>query len=153
MSDTPDRSSTPKNETAAPRILVESATARYSSTIDLAGMSLIIGTGTVENGPKVMVPFVECEIGGTFGTEDEKKTDSVLITLENAAFLIESFTNELARLMPAYSSFSAGEIKPLTERVDYALDCVRRTGENLSIITDALSKSRAETIAHRNPDI
>lgn len=136
------------------RILVDSATARYSSTIDSAGMSLIVGTGNVEGGGLVMVPFVECEIGGTFGTGDEPGTESILITFENATFLLESFTNEFARLMPSLASLAAGPLKPVPERIEYALDCLQRTSGNLSVMLSALSKLRpnpADPVEPRQP--
>jgi len=136
-----------------PRILVDSATARYSSTIESAGMSLIVGTGHVEGGPLVMVPFVECEIAGTFGTDDEPATESILITFENATFLLESFTNEFARLIPSLASFAAGPLKPVPERIEYAIDCLQRTSGNLSVMTAALARLRPESADPKSQDL
>lgn len=135
------------SESTELKILVDSSTARYSSTISAAAMSLIVGTGNVEGGPQVMVPFVECEISGNFGTDDVKRTESVLITVENAAFLIESFTNEFARLMPAMTSLSAGPLKPVGERLHYARDCLQRASANLLVLVDALAEFPAVPVA------
>lgn len=131
-------------------IRVASATGRYSATIAHAGMALIAGVGTREADQSVLVPFVECEIGidregddETLGTDDSGKhieEHSILITLENAAFLAEAFSSAFAKLAPDLISLSQGPLKPVPDRIAYAIERLQQTKNNIAVLTDVLER-------------
>ena len=98
-----------------------------------------MGTGQVGD-EQVLVPFVECAIQGRFGPQEEAEQYSVLVTFENAAFLVDQFAAELTELGPVIESMTLGPVKPVPERIDYALECLRSAQANLSLLVGSLTK-------------
>ncbi|ABQ71580.1 hypothetical protein Swit_4963 (plasmid) [Rhizorhabdus wittichii RW1] len=127
-------------------IRVTSATGRYSTTITHAAMSLIAGVGIRDDEKSVLVPFVECEIAidraATDGlaTPANQEEHSILITLENAAFLAEAFSSAFAKLAPDLVSLSQGSLQPVADRITYAIDRLQQTRSNIATLTDVLEE-------------
>lgn len=133
-----------------PIVRVTSATGRYATTVSHASMSLIAGIGMREDGQSVLVPFVECEIAteNYEDTESDQLTDvpafdahSILMTFENAAFLAEAFSSEFAKIAPNLVSLSQGPLRPVPERIAYALDRLKQAQRNVLALIDVLEKS------------
>lgn len=132
-------------------IRVTSATGRYSTTIVHGAMSLITGIGTRDDDQSVLVPFVECEIAidrkddGDIPEEERVLEEhSIMITLENAAFLAEAFSSEFAKLGPDLVSLSQGTLKPVPDRIAYAIERLQQTKNNITLLTDVLGKFSAQ---------
>ena len=128
------------DEAAAAEVRVGGATAGQASTVNGAAMSLIVGTGMLADNQQVLVPFVECEIGGNFGGDTAEKTLTLLLTFENVAFLAADFSEALAGILPALQSVAQGDLKPVPARIEYAIDCLNRTQANLARVIEGCAR-------------
>lgn len=124
-------------------ILMSGDLARLSSQINATDLEVVVGTGHLASGEPVLVPFLNCRIEGAFEREAEETEHSVLLTLDNVAFVIMRLATELEDKFDALESIASGRLKPTAEHLAMAASWL-----DLAALASGRVASRFRALAH-----
>ena len=119
------------DEFAGPAVTIYATPGRME-VLPLSSMNLILATGKIENGPIVLVPYVEFRLLKDVDGEDSpQETYNATIAFENAAFIIMDMARDLAEASHQLVQVAQGELAVEPVRMNYALECLNRAAKRV----------------------
>lgn len=148
----PARVKTPKATAAKTTpITVFGGVPRQIVQIRSASMMLVTAFGEKEDGEDVMVPLLDVQLfrvpasdegksaNSKAGEDDDEALISMILTLENASFLIADMAGDIQRAVSLLAQQCGGDIKPDEQRIQYSAQSLRRAVARLEEATKLLS--------------